>query len=167
MRRSGLIYIVMLLSAGAATTPATATQRELPDTALPGESIMVQISLSVPPGTTVVAAEDQPPPGWTVSNISNGGSFDPATKKVKWGLFFAPSIPGTLTYQTTVGSGSGCFVGLVSYDGVDTPITGESCTVSIPAVSTWGAIVLSLALLVCGTAVRRSRKTEEEGFEPP
>lgn len=167
MQGPGCKFVVGLLLAGVATGPATGTQRDLPESAVPGDTITVQITLDVPPGTTVVAAEDQPPPGWAVSNISNGGSFDFATKKVKWGLFFGPSIPGTLTYQATAGSGSGCFAGLVSYDGVDTPITGDFCTVSIPAVSTWGAIVLSLALLVCGTALRRSRKTEEEGFEPP
>ncbi len=142
--------------------------RELPNSALPGATITVTISIDTPTGTSVVAAEDAPPAGWSVSNISNSGVYDQQTGKVKWGLFFAPSIPASLSYQvTTTAQASPCFTGLISFDGLGSPISGDSCTVSIPAISTWGMVVLSILLLNLGTAIQRRTSTEEEGFEPP
>jgi len=40
--------------------------------------------------------EDALPLGWSVSNLSDGGTFDTVTSKVKWGLFFDDS-PRALT----------------------------------------------------------------------
>jgi hypothetical protein len=133
--------------------------RDLPNSILPGATVTVTITLDPPPGTSVAAAEDQPPTGWTVSNISDSGTFDQSAGKVKWGLFFAPSIPSVLTYDVTVGSWSPCFAGSVSYDGVGTAIGGEACAAVVPTVSTWGAATLLLLLLICGGAIagRKSR----------
>jgi len=132
--------------------------RELPDSVLPGQSFIVAITLDPPPGTSVAAAEDAPPVGWAVSNISNSGTFDAQTGKVKWGLFFAPSIPTALSYQVTAsGQASPCFSGTISYDGVGSAITGDACLVSAPAVSAWCALELSLLLAIAGTILLRSR----------
>lgn len=129
--------------------------RDLPSSILPGASVTVTIALDVPPGTSVVAAEDQPPAGWTVANIGNGGTFDQSSGKVKWGLFFAPSIPAVLTYDVTAGTSSPCFSGTVSFDGVGSSIGGETCATVVPAASTWGIAVLSLATLICGTLLQQ------------
>ena len=132
--------------------------RDLPDSIVPGTSITVTILLDPPPGTSVAAAEDSPPPGWTVSNISNSGSLDAQTGKVKWGLFFAPSIPTTISYEvTTSAQASPCFTGMISFDGAGSAITGDACAVSIPTISTWGAAALSLMLLIGGQVIKRSR----------
>lgn len=145
----------------------TGAVRELPPTSLPGEVINVQIVLDVTPGTTVVAAEDLPPPGWTISNISNSGTYDQNTGKVKWGLFFAPSIPPVLSYQATTAGGPSCFGGSVSFDGLGVPIAGDSCTTTVPATSTWGMICMGIAMAISATLRLQSPSTEEEGFEPP
>ena len=142
--------------------------RELPDSIVPGASFTVTITIDPPPGTSVAAAEDTPPGGWSVSNISSGGTFDQQTGKVKWGLFFAPSIPPTLSYQVTASApASPCFAGMISFDGAGSSITGDACTISVPTISTWSAVALSLMLLIGGTVIKRNRLTEEEGFEPP
>ena len=142
------------------TPPALASGalRDLPDSSVPGVLFAVTIALDPPPGTSVAAAEDAPPSGWTVSNISNGGTLDVQSGKVKWGLFFAPSIPATLTYNVTpVGQSSICFGGTVSFDGAGAAITGDACINSIPTVSTWSAVALSLMLLIGGSVIKRTR----------
>ena len=147
----------LLIAAVLVTAPAlgAGAARDLPDNTLPGQPFTVTITLDVPPGTSVAAAEDAPPPGWNVSNISNGGSFDVQTGKVKWGLFFAPSIPNSLTYTVVAGSSSPCFSGTVTYDQGDFPIGGDACTVTIPALSTWGGLILILSMLTAGTVLVR------------
>jgi len=152
-----LMWVVeVVLLAGPAS--GIAAVRALPDNALPGSVITVTITLNIPPNATVAAAEDAPPYGWAVSNISNGGSFDSPTRKVKWGLFFAPSIPATLSYDVTAtGSNRNCFEGQVSYDSGGSLIGGDACVVAIPAVSAWGAVALTLLLLTAGTILTRGR----------
>ena len=167
MTRRIAALAVTLFAAFSSSALGSGAVRELPNSILPGDPVTVSIALDVPPGTTVVAAEDQPPSGWIISNISNGGAYDQSTGKVKWGLFFAPSIPATLFYQATSAPGPACFAGLVSYDGLDAAITGDQCSVAVPAVSAWGVLCLGLVMAVAGTVFLQRKKTEEEGFEPP
>ncbi len=104
--------------------------RSLPCGYTPGESLTVSISIDPPPGTLAAGLEDSPPGGWTVSTISNGGVFDSSTGKVKWGPFFAPSIPSVVTYDVKppgAATGEHCFSGAVSFDGLNQSITGELC----------------------------------------
>jgi|CXWL01.1.fsa_nt_gi hypothetical protein len=145
------VAVLGFLSSAAFGSGAT---RNLPDSIVPGASFTVTITLDTPPGTSVAAAEDAPPAGWTVSNISNSGTLDLQTGKVKWGLFFAPSIPTTLSYDVTAtASSSRCFSGTVSFDGAGSGITGDSCLNVIPASSTWGVLALIISLLTAGTIV--------------
>jgi hypothetical protein len=55
----------------------------------------VQLELSVVPdtGTQAYALEDSPPSDWIISDINEGGGWEPINKKVKWGLFLQP-FPG-------------------------------------------------------------------------
>lgn len=146
-----LIAVFGFLSTAAFGSGAS---RDLPDSALPGASFTVTITLDTPPVTSVAAAEDAPPSGWIVSNISNSGTFDAQTGKVKWGLFFAPSIPLTLSYDvTSTGQSTTCFSGTVSFDGAGSGITGDSCMNVIPAASTWGVLALVISLLTAGSIV--------------
>lgn len=133
--------------------------RDLPGAVYPGSTITVTIQLTPPTGAAIAAAEDAPPVGWTVSNISDGGAFDVPTGKVKWGLFFAPSIPASLTYDVLIplSPGAGCFVGTVTFDGGSFPVSGEVCTVGVPAATAWGVTVLALLILVAGDLMLRSR----------
>ncbi|MFQ5591860.1 MAG: Kazal-type serine protease inhibitor family protein [Phycisphaerae bacterium] len=94
----------------------------------PGVTKVVRIVLNPPSSATAIAVEDTPPPGWVVSNISNGGTLDPVNGKVKWGPIFAP-FPAEVTYDVTPDSANGlqCFTGIISIDGVNEPICGDQC----------------------------------------
>jgi len=108
----------------------------------PGAGLGVSIAVTPDASTQNYAVEDAPPSGWTVSNISIGGSFDDVNKKVKWGPFFDNSAR-TLSYTATppVGSsGDGSFDGVASFDGSNAPITGarvitKCCSPSISPTS--------------------------------
>jgi uncharacterized delta-60 repeat protein len=88
-----------------------------------------------PAGTKTYAVEDQLPPGWGVTWVSDGGVFDTVTRKVKFGPFHDDSWR-TLIYQlipVSDATNAQCFAGFGSADGVTTPITGPSCMVpSLP-----------------------------------
>ncbi len=129
---------------------------------LPGGSTYEVMLYAHPqPGVRAFAVEDHPPTGWIVSAISDGGMFDPATGKVKFGPFF-DGIWRTLSYEVSPVPGATnaqCFTGSGSADGVDSPIMGALCMVEArphPAdtqVPRWG---LSIAELTAyGSAWRR------------
>jgi hypothetical protein len=92
----------------------------------PGAGLGVNISVTLDASTQVYAVQDAPPSGWTVSNISSGGSFDAVNKVVKFGPFF-DNTARTLSYTATPpagSSGSGSFGGVASFDGSSVSITG-------------------------------------------
>jgi len=98
----------------------------------PGFPTPVRILLTPPAGVTVVALEDTPPPGWAVSNISDGGVFDAVNGKVKWGPFFAPGVPAAVAYEVTPPTGTdglACFAGVISLDGFNRVVCGDECIV--------------------------------------
>ncbi|MFM7102063.1 MAG: Calx-beta domain-containing protein, partial [Verrucomicrobiota bacterium] len=67
--------------------PAPWAVRELPDRYVPGTELEVRLALAPPPGSAAVAVEDQPPKNWAVGAISDGGTFDAATGRVKFRPF--------------------------------------------------------------------------------
>jgi hypothetical protein len=114
----------------AAGCPAT---RVLFDNALsycPGVPKRIHIALTPPNGTQAVAVEDAPPQGWIVTNnISDGGFYDAVNHKVKWGPFFPPFPPG-VSYEVVPPAGEDgvrCFAGVVSVDGANSEVCGDSC----------------------------------------
>ena len=65
----------------------------------PAVTLTVTITLDAPPGTDVMVLAGSPPDGWTdVTNISNGGVYDPGFHKVKFGPFLPP-FPGVVNYD--------------------------------------------------------------------
>lgn len=81
---------------------------------------------------TSYAVEDLPPSGWIVSNVSDHGTFDPATSSVKWGPFFDHQARA-LSYRVTPSAGSsGAFVfnGEANFDTTAIPISGQQETTS-------------------------------------
>lgn len=145
--------MLTFLAASPAAFSQTATRGLPPNYAPPPSTLEVSISLSIPGGTGVVGVEDGPPSGWAASNISNGGTYDVPSGKVKWGPFIAPSIPSALTYEVTPNGpgGSDCFVGTASFDGLDVKIGGDACMIAVPAASFWGLVVMSELLLISAT----------------
>ena len=157
--RIALIPLAVGLSAPMAAGQSAV--RDLPPTYGGGVSnFTVSITINPPQGVAAVGLEDRPPAGWPVSNISNSGALDVQSGKVKWGPYFG-SIPSNVSYQLAVpGSASGpaCFVGAVSFDGLDRPISGDQCVYGpVPAVSEWGVLVLGLSVLIAGTILLRGR----------
>jgi len=96
----------------------------------PGVPKTVHILLAPPAGVTAIALDDAPPAGWVVTHISDGGTFDAAHGKVKWGPFFAPEIPGEVSYRVVspaIDVNAACFAGTISLDGVNSAVCGEAC----------------------------------------
>jgi uncharacterized delta-60 repeat protein len=85
-------------------------------------------------GTSVYAVEDRPPPGWAIIQITEGGIFDEATGKVKFGPFFDHQAR-TLSYvaRPPLGFvGVGRFTGTASANGVSSIIGGDDRIVVAP-----------------------------------
>ena len=135
--------------------------RDLPDHYGPGVTVTVSIAINPPDGASLAIPDDAPPVGWSVSDISNGGTWDAEQQKVKWGPFFAPSIPALVTYDAMPPGdtrGEQCFAGTIFFDSTgDEPVAGDQCIpVAVPTLSQWGMMVLVLLILVSATlAIRR------------
>jgi hypothetical protein len=103
--------------------------RTVPATYQPG--VPLTVTAAVRCGNIgAYAVEDQPPSGWQVSNISDGGVFDRVNQKVKWGLFL-DNTPRNLTYSLTPpanASGDATFSGLGAFDGQPIAVAGQNET---------------------------------------
>ena len=97
----------------------------------------VSIYLAVYPTTSVVAfgVEEAIPPGWVVQSADNGGTWDPAGKKVRWGPFFGYSqkVLSYVVMPPFSDSGIQTFSGFVSFDGISNLIAGQN---TLPPIST-------------------------------
>ncbi len=94
-----------------------------------GDLKPVEINIVAPPDVFAIGLEDQPPAGWTASNISDGGYWDAQHEKVKWGPFFEP-FPTQVSYDSEPPvdtQGLHSFTGVVSIDGIDYEICGDEC----------------------------------------
>ena len=101
--------------------------RELPAAGQSDRPCFVQLEAAPAADVNAYAVEDQPPAGWSVSDISHGGVFDPRTGKVKFGPFF-DALARTLNYEVLPPSGARgvfSFTGQASADGVNSPINGD------------------------------------------
>lgn len=112
------------------TPNSTESKRRLPACFRQSASAIISIDLNVPADVLVVGLQDNPPSGWTVSNISNDGQWDAINKAVKW-FFFDDEPPGTVSYSITPSSdaeGVACFSGRVNVDGnTEKAINGHRC----------------------------------------
>ena len=75
---------------------------------------------------------------------------------VKWGPFFNPSIPSTVSYDVTPSGpgGTRCFDGTIDFDAVDETIGGDLCVGDpIPALSQWGLVCMTLLLLAVASVL--------------
>lgn len=102
--------------------------RVLPGAYVPGQAFGVVLEAKPATGATFYAVFDQPPAGWTVSGINEGGTFDAQTGRVKFGPF-ADNAARTLRYTVLPppnASDRQEFSGIASADGVDGDIRGNS-----------------------------------------
>ena len=96
-------------------------------------SLPFTVTIAVTPASTssVFAIEEHMPSGWVVSNVSDQGVFSSTTASVRWGLF-VDGQACTVSYDVTPPTNAasyGVFSGVVSFDGVNVPITGTRKTV--------------------------------------
>ncbi len=115
-----------VLPAGIAATNGAASA-DMPYVYDAGTAVTINLTVTPATNVTVFAVEDLPPAGWTVSQISDGGSFDAARGKVKWGPFF-DSQTRQLAYQTTPPAGETNevqFYGVAAFDGSPAEIAGQ------------------------------------------
>lgn len=101
--------------------------RKLPPAYTPGTAFTVELRAEPPAGGQAYAVEDHPPTGWAVSDVSDGGAFDSATGKVKFGPF-TDTTARTLSYRVTppaTATGRYEFYGVGSVDGTDYKIGGD------------------------------------------
>jgi hypothetical protein len=128
-----------------------AARREMPAAFVPGEPLVVRLSVA-PANARTYAIEEQCPPGWTVASISGGGEFDAVNGRLKWGPFL-DNTPRTVSYEVTPPPNAGSvanFTGVVSLDGTSRSITGscalsEGCRVAVTAATHVGRIELSVS----------------------
>ena len=99
---------------------------EMPVTTPPGRSFTVTLSALPSTNGVVYAFEDQPPPGWVVGQVSDGGFYDAARRKVKWGPFF-DHVPRDVSYSVQVPSdaaGVATFAGTGAFDAAQGAVGG-------------------------------------------
>lgn len=103
-------------------------RREVPSWYVPGQPAPVSIMVVPTPGSLAYAVEDRVPSGWTVTVVNEGGDYDAANGRVKWGPF-VDGAARTLCYLAVpppTASGEVFFSGAISVDGVSVPVAGLS-----------------------------------------
>jgi hypothetical protein len=116
------------------TLAATATtERSGDDWLLPGVSAEMQINIVPPAGTSAYGVEERLPLGWTVTSISDDGTFEANSRTIRWGIFYdgtARTLKYTVTPPTNVVD-IGHMRGFVSFDGNVREIFGNDRIISV------------------------------------
>lgn len=110
-----------------ATSTGSTASSSLSTLFVPGENLVVQISVRPAAGVSAYAVQDTVPAGWTVAQISDGGSFASQSGQVRWGPFF-DNQPRQVSYELASSNqtpDAATFDGSVSFDGASTAITGQ------------------------------------------
>ncbi len=135
-----VVPMVWVTNAAAASTPLYATTgygtavSVMPSNYVPGQAYTVTIAVTPAAGNGAFALEEHPPVGWAVTNVSDQGAFSAPGACVRWGLFL-DGQPATVSYDVTPATNSaayGAFSGVVSFDGVNIPISGVRKTSRSP-----------------------------------
>lgn len=106
--------------------PEGVAERHAETVQKPGTGGRVELHIQPPLGTLAVAVEENVPRGWQVSAVSDDGVYDPATGRIRWGLFFGDA-PRRLTFIATPPAGvagTSLWKGIVSFDGTELVIRG-------------------------------------------
>ena len=101
--------------------------RQMPARWFPGTPTTVRLVVHPPRDTRAWAVEEAVPTGWAVSALDETATFDPATSRIRWGLFLDDQ-PRTLTYDLTPPeepAGLALFAGEASFDGTVEPVRGN------------------------------------------
>ena len=166
VRRRGWTCVIVLAGfggwiGGVQLAFADGAMRDLSGFGGPSVTFTVTVAIDASPGTNSAGVEETPPDGWSVSQISDGGTWDDGQQEIKWGPFFEPSIPEQVTYDVTppdVASGPQCFSGIAVFDTGSLPIAGDQCVAfSVPSISSWGLTIMTTLVMVSGTLIFNRR----------
>ena len=94
---------------------------------VPGTPLLLTNSVLLDSETIAYAVEDSVPEGWTVGSLNQGGTFDAALRRIKWGPYLdrvGRELVAELTPSTT-STGLMAFSGIGSFDGLEIPIVGD------------------------------------------
>jgi hypothetical protein len=131
------------LAGGGALGGAVAVRR-VPAVWRPGVGAAVTVSVQPLPGAEALCAEETVPVGWRVTRVSEGGEWDPASGRVRWGLMFGDQ-PREVSYHVVPpldAASNGTFSGRVSVDGTEVAVRGPQSV---------GASDASTALRIAGS----------------
>lgn len=106
----------------------SAASRTLPARVSPGVPFAVRLDLQPAPGVQLTVVEESVPNEAGVAAITEGGTYDPVQRKIKWGPF-AGAVRRTLSYQATLAGSAWAdaeFSGMAVFDTAATPITGTA-----------------------------------------
>lgn len=107
---------------------ASRVARTLPLSYSPSVKFTVAIAVNPAANVEAYAVEETVASGWTVTGANEGGAYDAAGQRIRWGPFFG-SQSRTLTYEIIPAAsaiGTATFEGSASFDGGMTRITGDS-----------------------------------------
>jgi hypothetical protein len=144
----------------------------MPAVFIPGEPVVVTVSVSPQANPLAFAVEDQPPAGWAISRISDQGEWDATNGKVKWGPFL-DNQPRVLSYALTppVNAATAIsFAGRGSFDGTSLATRGviemcPGCRLTAHCGATPGQVSLALAGPI-GTAFVIDASTDLVNWTP-
>ncbi len=128
-----VLFATIRVSVGASTAQPILV-RHLPKAYQPGKNFGVSLAATLPSDAQGYAVEEYPPKGWTVSNISDGGSWDASKGAIKFGPFL-DGQHRVLRYDVLPSKGftiKAAFSGWISVDGKSDRTQGDQ-TVSVEA----------------------------------
>ena len=117
------------LLARVVTSPGSAVRKIVPGPA--GSTASISVTVNPSPGNSSYALEEDLPPGFLPTAISDGGRFDAQNHAIKWGPFY-DSQPRVLRYQTGGGLITLPVRGTLSIDGSDKPVLPQPASVVSP-----------------------------------
>jgi hypothetical protein len=109
------------------TSDGGIARRLLPAQYRPGRTLRAGILVTPGRGAGSYKVVETPPAGWSVSEISDGGTYDAATGKITFGPIASDSVK-LLTYSVTPPGGTKgpqTFAGTLEVDGAVTSILGQ------------------------------------------
>ena len=108
--------------------PQGKVSRTLPAQFRPGYAMAVSLSVTPDAGVSLQVIEEVLPEGWAATAVSDGGTYDAALRRVRWGLF-ADDKTRVLRYSAVAPeglTGNVTIAGLAAFDGQSVNTGGAS-----------------------------------------
>lgn len=111
-----------------------AVTRDLPREVHLGQAVTVSLAVEAPAAVSAYTIRESPPPGWVVTRISDGGTFDASTGRLVWRL--TDGGIGRVTYRIRPSADAprrAAVSGAVRWgDGARRPVAGDTSVAVVP-----------------------------------